>query len=477
MYQINQPTEEIRAWHERWARNRDFVNGEAAVKAKGLLYLPKARIDDSTPEYDAHKQRTGFFPAAFKIAQGWLGLIFRKPSVLTTTSSRVRLLSQIVSKDGRSMDDVTQWTVRETMTTNFTGLLTDHPPRDIFPATMSGADELRRGFRPDILRYIGENILEVTRGIISEVLVGLVRVRLLEDDGNQVRELIINEDGLYEVRIHRRIEKSEEWQLVSAVVPRRNGSPLTEIPFDLINTDDSLVPTPSLLQHCVDLNLQHYIYEGCLASAIHLSSAPIAIVTGYQPAINSETKQEVPLELDVSPGAIWQFNQQGEGDGKSQVSVKWFTYDPEGQELVTGKLRSLKDELSAIGHSILAPEKPAPEAAETQLIRRAAENAMLAAFTQKAGKRIEAHFKRWATWADPSNPEISYQLNLDFLPQPMPAANITTFSTLVDKGQLSLKTFHETLAEGEMMPRTFDPETEADRIADEAIDRPPTDAL
>ncbi len=74
MNKINEPTEEIRAWHDRWARNRDFVDGEAAVKAKGQLYLPKARIDDSANEYDAHKQRTGFFPAAFKIAQGWLGL-------------------------------------------------------------------------------------------------------------------------------------------------------------------------------------------------------------------------------------------------------------------------------------------------------------------------------------------------------------------------------------------------------------------
>lgn len=45
------------------------------------------------------------------------------------------------------------------------------------------------------------------------------------------------------------------------------------------------------------------------------------------------------------------------------------------------------------------------------------------------------------------------------------------------KRQLSLRTFHETLGEGELMPRGFDPEEEADRIEAENIDRPPTDGL
>lgn len=471
---IDEPTFEIRAWRERWARNRAFVDGEAAVKAQGELYLPRARVDDSPAEYAAHKKRTGFFPAAFKIAQGWLGLIWRKPALLKTTSSRVALLARVVTKDARSLDDMAQWIVRETMITNFTGILSDHPPRGDFGSDMSAGDELRRGFRPYIARYTAENILEVTCGVIDEHRVGLVRVRVLEDNGERVRELTINDAGVYEVRLHDRQDGT--FRVTSTTVPTLDGKPLSEIPFDLINTDDSLVPTPSLLQHSVDLNLQHYVMEGCLAAAINLTTAPIAIITGFEPEVDPDSKKPVPFEFDVTPGAIWAFGAP-KGDGATGVKVDWFTYDPKGQELVTNKLRDLKDALSAIGHSILAPEKPAPEAAETQLIRRAAENAMLAAFTDKVGKRIEAAFQRWARWADPRNPSLTYTLNLDFLPQPMPAQNITTFSTLVDKRQLSLRTFHEALGEGELMPRGFDPEEEADRIEAENIDRPPTDGL
>lgn len=475
MSQINQPTQAIQAWHNRWARNRAFVNGEEAVKAAGELYLPKARLDDSAAEYQAHLKRTGFFPAAYKITQGWLGLIWRKPAILTTPSTRIQLLSRVATKDNRSLDDVAQWLTRETMITNFTGLLSDHPSRSQFPANMSAGDELRLGFRPHIARYIAENILEVTQGIIDETRVGLVHVRLLENNGNTVRQLLINDAGFYEVRIHER-QDGDAFVETSRTVPTRNGAPLTEIPFDLINTDDSLEPTPAMIQHCVDLNLQHYIAEGALASAINLTTAPIANILGYEPEIDPVTKEEIPLQLDMSPGAIWAFRQP-KGDGVTGVTVDWFTYDPKGQDLLTNKLRDLKDAMSAIGHSILAPEKPAPEAAELAVIRRAAENAMLSAFTDKVGKRIEASFQRWAQWADPRQSSLTYQLNLDFLPQPIPEKTIATFSTLVDKRQLSLRTLHEALADGELMPRGFSAEEEADRIEAENIDRPPVDGL
>ena len=59
---ISTPTPEIAKWHSRWKRNRDFVEGEESVKMREETYLPKARVDDSIAEYQAHLARTGFFP-------------------------------------------------------------------------------------------------------------------------------------------------------------------------------------------------------------------------------------------------------------------------------------------------------------------------------------------------------------------------------------------------------------------------------
>ncbi len=231
----------------------------------------------------------------------------------------------------------------------------------------------------------------------------------------------------------------------------------------LLNTEDSITPTPSLLENAVGLNHQHYQLESDLAAAIHLTQAPRAVVTGYVPS-KDDDGNEITMEWPIEPGAVWEFPDPN-------VKVDWHTYKPEGQELVINKMRDTKDALSAIGHSILAPEKPAPEAAETQLIRRAAENAMLADFTKRIGSRIERAYGKWGVWID--GQPLSYALNLDFVPQPMSPQVGDFLAKLNTAGQLSLRTLHEALKQGELMPLDFDPEVEAQRISEEQIDLPP----
>src|SRR5688572_26603591 len=52
--------------------------GEDAVKAAGQRYLP--RLDSQTDdEYAAYKERASFFNASARTAEGFLGLIFRRP--------------------------------------------------------------------------------------------------------------------------------------------------------------------------------------------------------------------------------------------------------------------------------------------------------------------------------------------------------------------------------------------------------------
>jgi len=61
-----------------WSRARDVLAGEYAVKAAGSRYLP--RLDAQTDEeYTAYKARAAFFNATARTAEGYLGLIFRRP--------------------------------------------------------------------------------------------------------------------------------------------------------------------------------------------------------------------------------------------------------------------------------------------------------------------------------------------------------------------------------------------------------------
>jgi hypothetical protein len=66
-----------------WARARDVLAGEDAVKAAGERYLP--RLDSqSEEEYCAYKNRASFFNATSRTAEGYSGLIFRRVPFVKT---------------------------------------------------------------------------------------------------------------------------------------------------------------------------------------------------------------------------------------------------------------------------------------------------------------------------------------------------------------------------------------------------------
>src|SRR5688572_29330335 len=61
-----------------WSRARNVIAGEDAVKAGGERYL--SRLDSQTDEeYAAYKKRASFFNATARTAEGYVGLIFRRP--------------------------------------------------------------------------------------------------------------------------------------------------------------------------------------------------------------------------------------------------------------------------------------------------------------------------------------------------------------------------------------------------------------
>ena len=66
-----------------WSRARDVIAGEDALKSGGVRYLP--RLDSqSDEEYAAYKERAAFFNATARTAEGYVGLIFRRPPFVKT---------------------------------------------------------------------------------------------------------------------------------------------------------------------------------------------------------------------------------------------------------------------------------------------------------------------------------------------------------------------------------------------------------
>src|ERR1043166_8336008 len=79
-----------------WLRARDVLAGEDAVKSAGEKYLP--RLDSqSDEEFLAYRKRASFFNATARSAEGFVGLIFRRPpftKVPEVQSPRSKVQSQ-----------------------------------------------------------------------------------------------------------------------------------------------------------------------------------------------------------------------------------------------------------------------------------------------------------------------------------------------------------------------------------------------
>lgn len=461
-------TQEIAKFHPRFARNRDFADGEEAVKAKRKTYLPAANPADDLETYLSHLFRTRFFPAATKTLQGWVGLIKRKPDQLNTSSAIITTLCQLLTPDYLTSEELTEWVIRETLITNFTGLLLDHPSKDGFTG-LSAANAIEQGYRPYVAGYTGESILELRPGLVGGKR-QLVRVRLLEDEGNTVRELMVN-SGVYQVRLWHR----ENDQIVAGPIytPLVNGKALGEIPFVLVSTSDKLSPQPSLLQHVVDLNLQLYIQQGLLSNVHYTLSAPIPTIRGIAPkkdkegnyVLDDEGNLQFP-EFPVAPGSLWLF------ESKDTIA-EYLEFKGQGAATLENSVKEIKDELRIAGHSIVAPDKPAPEAPETQMIYRAAEMAILASFARTISGKVERALKLFARWADPAaEADLAFAVNQDFVPQSLTPQAIAAIQGLWQAGAITHEQLLFCLRDGEVLSPALDVQAEIEATKVEAADRP-----
>lgn len=461
---IDQPTPEIAKWHARWRKNRTFIAGEDAVKACGEVYLPKIRADDGPEHYKRHLDNTSLYPAASKIALGIEGLIFRAPEQLSTPSLRAQLLSKSITPRNHSLNTLAKGFVREKLTTNFTGLLVDHPGREGFTG-LNAENADRKGYRPRIALYEGESILEATEGPVG-LNHQLVHVRLLEDDRKRVRQLLINDDGVYEQRVYK-VDSQGQFSRsrFTSYIPTINGVPLTEIPFVLDTRDGGTCPTPSMIESSVDLNLAHYRLSGLLANMTWMTSGPVVIISNF----TRETYTgDDGKEYEQDP--MWDFGPNSIIEIKGGAQPHWFKFDPQNSELLIKQLETIKTDISTLGHSILAPEKAAPEAPETILLRRVAENATLSGFAAQASASLEKALKLWARWIDDS--ELTFTLNTDFQPAGITPAEHKELRDDWLNGAITREVYLYALRDGEVISRLLDPAVEAERAAAEFADRP-----
>jgi len=279
--------------------------------------------------------------------------------------------------------------------------------------------------------------------------------------------LLINDDGIYEQRIYDAdAQRQFDRKRYTSRIPTINGQPQYEIPFVLDTSEGGTCPTPSMIESTVDLNLQHYRLSGLLSNMTWMTSGPVLILAGYvrEKYIGADGKEyEKDPEWDFGPNGIIEIKDK-------DVKPQWNSFDPKNSELLLKQLETVKTDLSTLGHSILAPEKAAPEAPETILLRRVAENATLAGFAGQASASLEKALQNWARWVDDT--PLTFTLNTDFQPNGITPAEHKELREDWLTGAIPHEDYIYALRDGEVLSRLVDPATLAAKAKAETADRP-----
>ncbi|MGK2911237.1 MAG: DUF4055 domain-containing protein [Sphingobium sp.] len=446
MSDISRPTPNIQSSHAVWKRNRDALAGRDAIIAAGEAYLDK-HLSQTAEEYRRYLRNADWFPAAARTLEGHIGLVFRKDPVLTGGENYSDILDTITQS--LTLPQLAKLLLKETMTTNFSVILTDSPA---MPVGLSKAEAVAEGYRPFLAFYAAESILEVSTSIVrNRRVISLVR---LMDDADTVRVLSL-ENGIYGVTLHHRV--GDQWIAGETITPLKNGATMTSIPIEIVNTDGSFTPTSSVLDEVVNTNFAHYRHQADQNNVLRYCGNPVRYINNMG---------ELQSDLSVGVAEIWQFT----GDTRVFISEHSGSALKDLRDAVQDKV----NELAAIGSRILQSDKAAAEAAETLAIRRASENSLLAGITNAVSDRLTAALNSVMDWIDA--PAVTYRLNTDFLPTPMGADELTTRLALVQAGRMADETFFDVMKEGEVIPAGLTYEEEKARRAADTVDAPPVTA-
>ena len=298
---VNSTHSECDANLPAWLRAREVIAGEDAVKAAGVRYLP--RLDSQTDEeYAAYKERASFFNATARTAEGYVGLIFRRPPFIKVpegTSALGRALGEFQNDAdmlGNPLVSYAKNIVNEVISVGRAGTLVDWEAEveNRVYASLYAAENILNW---RVERINGRNITTLvvlyepsgarpSPGKDGDAFVTMTReqirvLRLLP--GEKIAESR-KQPYSCTVEIWQRPEQKSrneknDWRLVETRIPLRLGKPLPLIPFVFHGPHHSQPAVEKLpLSDIIAENLDHYRLDADYKHGVHFTALPTAWV-------------------------------------------------------------------------------------------------------------------------------------------------------------------------------------------------------
>ena len=488
-----------------WARARDVLAGEDAVKGGGEKYLP--RLDSQTDEeFAAYVKRASYFNASARTAEAYLGLMFRRPPFVKLAGNgdqRSEVRGQKTGLEramaefqndadmlGTTLTGYAKMVVGDVVGIGRAGSLVDWEG-----ASRTGQRAEHRAY---VVFYRAEQVINwrverVNGRNVPTLIVLAERVMAQpgpDDDGfalklvDQMRVLKLvpgdppSPDGYgatgekrdyhYQVELWQRkkVEGSGlrvegrkgkvEWQLVETRIPLRLGKPLPLIPFVFHGPRHSRPDVDrGPLEDIVAVNLDHYRLNADFKHGLHFTALPTAWVSGFDKGAS----------LQIGSSTAWVSETPGATAGFLEFT---------GQGLTTFERAMDRDErlMAILGSRMLEDMKKVGETATAIELRQAGEYSILGNVALSLSDSL-TQVLRWVYWwnstedlpDDVKSEQVLMTLNTDFSTKGLASQDIQAIVGAWQAGSISQDSMFDLFRRGEVLPEGRTNREEAELIA------------
>lgn len=428
----------------RWKRCRDAYDGEDAVKASGLIYLPKIDPGQSDAEYQAYKKRAPYYEAVARTVDGFVGAISRKPHQIQLPES-ISSMKAKATADQTTLDDFIKHLCREVLLMARGAIVVD----------MDDESQL-----PYLAFYPAEAILNWGNDwvVLAETTyVANKNDPFIRNETPQIRHLFIK-NGSYHVETWQKTKNPAgafEWSIIARSTPTKRAMTLDQLPFFWVSLagNAAAVAKPPLLG-LINASLSHYRSAADLEHGRHFTALPTLYLSG----VNDDEP------VAVGAGAVIKL-----ADPAAKAGYAEFT--GQGLQSLETALATKEQQMAMLGASIVAAGPKGVESAEAARIRISGENSLLMGIVSTIEQVLNIALTFAAKWATMQGDEnVMVKLNRDFIDQSLDAQALTGLLEAVQAGKLSLEDFLFSLQQAEMLRPDTDIVAEAHKLRN--VDKP-----
>ena len=449
-----------------WSRARDVLSGEDAVRAAGEKYLP--RLDSQTDEeFVAYRKRASFFNATARTADGYVGLMFRRPPFIKVPESSAgvgRALADFLNDAdlfGTTLAAYAKNVVWEVMGVGRAGSLVDWEDQveqrvyvSLYQAEQIINWHVERVngrtvptlimLRETVTKPPGPGADEFVPETVEQIRVlRLVAGDMVADAGG-MREYHCQVD-IWQPKAGQKQQQGTktEWQLVETKIPLRLGKPLPLIPFVFHGPRHSRPDVDRLpLSDLIAVNLDHYRLDADFKHGLHFTALPTAWVSGF----------DKTSTLRIGSSTAWVAEAPGAAAGFLEFT---------GQGLTTFERAMDRDErlMAVLGTRLLEDQKKVGETAQAIELRQSGEYSVLGSLAGSVSESL-TQVLRWVYWWNSTEPvpdavtdgEVLIKVNTDFSTKGMDSTELQAVVAAWQSGAISRDTMFELFRKGEILP-------------------------